>query len=100
MPGEEDLDILLSLFEERVEQAFACVSDPVALESAMAETEALIKENWSRINSLEPEQLQSVKGRLSQLVEKLDKLQVLVKARLSWVGELNRSLVERVEQSP
>jgi hypothetical protein len=99
MPGGEDLDALLSLFEDRIEQAFLRLSDPEAFKLEMAATETLIKDNWSRLNSFEPEDLQNAKDRLARLVERLAQLQAQVNARLSWVSELNRSLAERVEQS-
>jgi ABC-type transporter Mla subunit MlaD len=99
MPEAEDLDALLSLFEDRIEQAFSCLSDPEALKNEMAATETLIKDNWSRLNSFQPEDLQNARDRLASLVDRLAKLQAQVNARLSWVNELNRSLAERVEQS-
>jgi len=99
MPEAEDLDALLSLFEDRIEQAFSCLSDTEALKHEMAVTERLIKDNWSRLNSFQPEDLQNARDRLASLVDRLAKLQAQVNARLSWVNELNRSLAERVEQS-
>lgn len=99
MPEEEDLDAVLSLFEDRIERAFLCLSDPEAFQSEMAATETLIKDNWSRFNSFQPENLQNAKDRLARLVKRLAQLQAQVNARVSWVSELNRSLAERVEQS-
>ena len=99
MPEAEDLDALLSLFEDRIEQAHLCLSDPEAFKSEMATTETLIKDNWSRFNSFQPEDIQNAKDRLARLIERLTQLQAQVNARVSWVSELNRSLAERVEQS-
>jgi|SaaInl5LU_22_DNA_1037371.scaffolds.fasta_scaffold28678_4 hypothetical protein len=94
MNDTEAFENFVVSFQLKLERANNCVSEPAKLSDAMLDIEEFLAQNWTTLQNTVITVSDDQKTELKSLLIKLDELQAKTDARLRWVEQLNKKLVE------
>jgi hypothetical protein len=94
MNDTEDFENLVVSFRHKLERANICVSEPAKLAEAMSDIEDFLAQNWTTLQNTVISVSDEQKSALQSLLVEVDELQAKTDARLRWVEQLNKKLVE------
>jgi len=102
MTSHDPLTNFLTSFEQQLEGAFSCVSNPQEFSKKTAEIEAFMQTQFPVIMDQVKSGAISVdaptRERLADKLKQLEKLQIFAQSRLNWVNTLNNEIADWVEQ--
>lgn len=96
MSSKSSVEIILTWFREKLNEALARVGSPTDLAKDLALIDAYLKENGDFLRAASADMLGPHAELLSTIIRDLDHLQRQTGARLDWFKAMNVSLAEKI----